>query len=174
MKNPGVSMVGRDTPPDLNAEQRRQVTDMLGEMEVREAGDGKRVCFSARDADSSGYGIQAAVRDTPEVIVYELKVPLRGGKSPFAVVPDRDGRVRLRFETGDIRPELWSSVRSDSLRVVDPLGNAGSGNIYNKGRKDRNGRPRLTAPPNPITEPIRFEATVRLAGEPDRTDTVRR
>lgn len=175
MKNPGIRVVGRDTPGDLTEEQRREVTEMLGGMEVREAGEGKRIRISARDADSSGYGIRVAVRDTPEVVVYELKVPLRGdGVTPFSVTPDKNGRIRLRFETGDMRPEKWSSIREDSLRVVDPMGNASSGRIWNKSRVDRGGKPRLSAPPNPLTEPIRFEAVVSLAKEPGIPDNARK
>lgn len=181
MEHPGIPIMGRDTPGDLNEEQRKQVAEMLGEIEVREEdrkgveGEGKRVNIHTQSADSLGYGILAAVLDTSDIIVYELKVPLQGnGVSPFSVIPDERGRVRLRFETGDIRPEQWSSIREDSLRVVDPIGNVSTGRMYNKSRPDRSGKPRLTAPPNPITEPIQFEALVDLAKGPGKAESVRK
>ncbi len=169
MDNPGIPMMGRDTPGDLTAEQRARVTSMLGEMEILEEGEGgKRVRFRTQAADSAGYGIRTAVRDTPELVVCELKVPLRGnGTPPFSVIPGKDGRVRLRFETGDIRPERWASIREDSLQVVDPFGRVSSGRIRNKSKVSRSGKPQLNAPPNPLTEPIRFEAQVELAERPD-------
>jgi hypothetical protein len=167
MEHPGISIRGVEAPGELSDVQRKQVAEMLGGFEIREKGVEAGVRVRTQAADSSGYGVQAAVRDTSDVIVYELKVPLRGdGRSPYAAIPDAKGRVRLRFETGDIRPERWSSVREDSLRVVDPFGNENSGKIRNKGRSERTGRPRLTPPPNPITEPIRFQAVVGLAAEP--------
>lgn len=168
--NPGISRVGRDIPGDFTVQQREQAGKMLEELALLKEGTPEKVQFRNDAADSAGYGIKAAARDTSDVIVYELRVPLRGnGRSPFEVTPDAGGSVSLRLETGDIRPGKWTDPREDSLRVDNPMDKLGSGTIRDKNRRTNRSRRELTPPPNPLTEPIRFSARVTLAPSPGMT-----
>lgn len=163
----GIPVTGVNVPGDLSEERKKKLSEMLGEFEIVEKRGEEMSLIRQKKADSTGYGVSVAVRDTSGVIVFELKVPLHGnGTAPFTVISSPDGRVCLRLETGDIQPEKWASVPDDSLRTRDSSRNTGTGLMRDKGRRRDRGAPQLSPLPNPLTEPIRFRAEVSLADRP--------
>jgi hypothetical protein len=154
----GIPLFGTDSLRGLSGEQRKLVAGSLHEMEI--IGPGQENWVKVARDDSCA--IHAAVRDTSEVVVYELRVPLkRTDGSPWGVGAAPGDRIIVEAETGDIRP-----VRKDPERSDGPQQGETTGMIRDKGRqrdRERSGRPPLM---NPLTEPVRFKASVILARNP--------
>ncbi len=169
LKNHGIPLHGVESPGKPTQEEQANIKEMLGRMELLGPGAGQRIETSPMQPAGADYGIRVAIRDTSDVIVYELKLPLRGGElQPYSAWSEPGGKIRLRLETGDIR--LWEDKR-DPLQY-DPNRDTTTGKLRDKGRdreRDRENNRRMTPRMNPLTEPIHFEAEIFLSGRPGGT-----
>lgn len=163
LKRPGIPLYGAEGPGKPTPEDRAHFQEMLGRMELLGPGVDRRVETAPLQPVGADYGIRAAIRDTSEVIVYELKIPLSGSEQqPYAAWARPGEKIRLRFETGDIR--VWKDER-DPLQY-DPNRDTTTGKLRDRGRdreKDRENRRRMPPMMNPLAEPIQFEIEVLLA-----------
>lgn len=162
----GIPVYGAGVPERSSPGLNLKMAEMLGTMEFLGPDAGRRVECSLDAAGESVYGIRAAVRDTSGVIVYEMRVPLRGDDAhPYAVWAVPGGRLNLRFVTGDIRdPQKKTGAPS----AEDPNRDTSTGRIKDKGR-DREQEQRMsqrrTPMFNPLAEPIEFRMKLTLAAE---------
>ena len=153
----GIPQFGAEPLREPTAEQREKLAESLGEMEI--LGPGQEKWTSVARTDSSG--IQVAVRDTSECIVYELRVPLKGKDgSSWAVNAAPGARIIVEAETGDIRPKLLEPGSSEPRRRET------TGMVRDKGRQRDRGERMGPRAMNPLAEPIRFRAHVILAANP--------
>ncbi|MHB9030295.1 MAG: hypothetical protein ACYC9O_16135 [Candidatus Latescibacterota bacterium] len=172
LKNHGIPLHGAAGPGNPTPEERASMHEMLGRLELLGPEAGRRVETAPQQPVGTDYGIRAAIRDTSEVIVYELKFPLRGSEQqPYAAWTGPGGKIRLRFETGDIR--VWEDEK-DPLQY-DPNRDTSTGKLRDRGRdreQDREDRRRMPPMMNPLAEPIQFQVEIILAkipgGIPDK------
>jgi hypothetical protein len=157
----GTGGAGKPTPMDHTGMQ-----EMLGRLELIGPGSEQRVETDPLQPVGTDYGIRAAIRDTSEVIVYELKFPLKGSEQqPYAAWTEPGEKIRLRFETGDIR--VWKDEK-DPLQY-DPNRDTTTGKLRDKGRdreRERENRRRMPPIMNPLAEPIQFQVEIVLAKNP--------
>jgi hypothetical protein len=155
--NHGIPQFGTEPLRETTAEQREKLAESLGKMEI--LGPGQEKWTSVACTDSSG--IQVAVRDTSEVIVYELRMPLKGKDgSSWAVNAAPGAWIIVEAETGDIRPKLFEPGSSEPRRKET------TGMVRDKGRQRDRGERTGPRAMNPLAEPIRFRAHVILAANP--------
>jgi len=166
LEDHGIPLRGNEGPGRIKPEETASIHEMLGRMALLGPGDGERIETSPLQPSGVDYGIRAAIRDTSEVIVYELKFPMKGDEQrPYAAWTEPGGKLRLRFETGDIRE--WED-RKDPLQY-DPNRDTTTGKLRDRGRdreRIRENERRLPPMMNPLAEPIQFQVQVSLAKNP--------
>jgi hypothetical protein len=156
--NHGIPLFGAEPMRGLSPEQREKLAESFNKMEI--LGPEQEKWTRIARADSSA--IQVAVRDTSEVIVYELRVPLqRREGSGWAVGAAPGDRIVVEAVTGDIRSEKNEVTRSEETQRRET-----TGKIRDKGRSRDRGRSMEPFAMNPLAEPIRFRARVSLASNP--------
>lgn len=179
----GIPLYGEGPPRGLSAEQREKIAESLSEMEIlyftplvhEQAGTPVSPCARPHEGGPLGQvqesrvkveradscAIRVAVRDTSEVVVYELRVPLkRTDGSPWAVGAAPGDKIVVEAETGNIRPELREPSTSEPRRRET------TGKIRDRGMQRNRERPGGPPMVNPLAEPIRFKARVILARNP--------
>jgi hypothetical protein len=155
----GIPLYGMEPMKGLSPEQRKRIQTSLDSLEVLAPGSKEWTTVPLADSLGSG-GIRVAVRDTSEVIVYELRVPLeRTSGSPWGIGAAPGDRIDVEASTSDIRP-THRLPKSEEPRRRET-----TGKIRDKGRSER--PPQQQRPvDNPLTEPVKFEARVTLAKNP--------
>jgi hypothetical protein len=142
---------------EFTAEQRGRLVSSLADMDIRgsEHEDWKRIA----DTDSSS--VRIAVRDTSEVVVYEMKVPLRSGPGrQWAVGAAPGERIVLEAVTGEAGTDSLA-IRDDKWKQPDT-----TGLILNKGRTEPPQRQERPDRIDRMAETVEFRAVVDLAANP--------
>lgn len=112
-------------------------------------------------ADLDDYGLEAKIGRHMERMVYEIRVPLHSSENrPFAINPRQGKPIKVGFELGEMKmPDRKRPPRGDF-------------------RMDGGGRPGGMGPGGPPggrrpeqSPEFKFEIKVKLAGEPDTTDS---
>ena len=153
IEEPDIPVFGSDPPAPPEEDRRKSIIDSLSEIELI-IPDEEPIRMPVGDSRD----VRVAVRDTSEMVVYELRVPLRRSDSSYGIVSGGLGRIVIEAETGDIRPPLIKTGSEDGPRRRET-----TGMLRNKGRQERSSRTSPMTRMNPLAEPIKFTAKVNLA-----------
>ncbi len=153
IEEPDIPVFGSDPPVPPSKNERGPILDALTEIELILPDE-----EPIRMPVSESRDVRVAVRDTSEMVVYELRVPLRRSDSSYGIISGGEGRIIIEAETGDIRPPLIKTGSDDGPRRRET-----TGMLRNKGRRDRSPETSPMTRMNPLAEPIKFTAKVKLA-----------
>jgi len=149
-----IPVFGNDPPAPPSQNQAKKILDALSEMEIILPDE-----EPVRIPVSESRDVRVAVRDTSEMVVYELRVPLRRDQSPYGIISGGEEQIVIVAETGDIRPMMIRTGSDDGPRRRET-----TGMIRNKGRQTERPERSPMVRMNPLAEPIKFTANIRLAG----------